>query len=193
MSKRAWAVVALFAVLLVAVGAWSMTRPAKAPGVGASSVPVAAVPPNGSGIPLGGRGLVDGVRPIRPKGGVIDGDLTRVSPAQMLKERALSDRVRGRVGAAGFAVDETGLRAALDSRQREVGDCWRAAHTHEPSLAAARTLQIEVAPGDDGGSGTISWINSGATMLDSCLENALSGVKFAASEPATLRYPITFQ
>jgi hypothetical protein len=96
-------------------------------------------------------------------------------------------------GRSGFRVDEEGIRAALDLRRKEVGDCWTAARAHDPALAPDRTLQIEIAPKEGAAVASVSWVNSGADVLDRCLENAFVGVTFASPEPTTLRTPYTFK
>lgn len=185
LSTRAWVLVAVFAGLLVVVGVWAMwsAEPSEAPGLHAGDVPSPRSP-----LKTEGGGPRRELRPLFSGEGGVD----RVrGPAQasqaVLQGRALS--VQGR----GFTLDESGVSAALEVRKNEIANCWQAAHTHDPGLAADRTLQIEVAPKDNGRGAAVSWVNSGAEMLDTCVGNALAGLTFEATEPTTLRYPMTFR
>jgi hypothetical protein len=185
-SRRVWALVGLFAVLLVGIGLWSMRAPV--------AVESAERAPGGGELGARADAPNPGERPVLGSRTVLMPEGARVPLAQLrVRERLASGALREAGGAAGgFTLDEKGISAAVLSRQSELDACWRAARAHDPTIAAARTLQFEVVP-QSGGTATVSWVNSGAELLDSCLENAFAGVKFAATEPSTLRYPITFR
>lgn len=190
MSQRVWALVAVFAVLLVAIGVWSMTGGAPSPKEIASA--------KAAEKRAARQDIVEGPNG-RP---MIVGDPmalrdVRVPMDQLATRQALlAERMahRGGTPSKGFPLDDAGVKAAFAIRHDEIQNCYTAAKAHDPALAANLTLQLEVVPGDGDAPASVSWVNSGASkMLDSCIENAFSQVRFAATEATTLRYPITFK
>jgi len=181
---RVWIVVGVFAGVAVMLGAWMLLSNEPATEAARERVP-------------------DG----RPRVGKIERKL-EVPPErvrQLAVERHLPRGAGGdapgapAVGSSArvFPLDESGVKAAVAARIEDLEACYETALFHTPGLSGKMTLSLEIEPAPGQVWGTVRRVDTDsdldATVFEGCVATVFEELRFAAPEPATLRYPIVFE
>jgi hypothetical protein len=96
-----------------------------------------------------------------------------------------------------FALDERGVAAAVSLRRPDLEACYETALFHSPELQGTLTLVLQVEPQEGEAFGRVTSVETEgdleATVFEGCVATVFEEIKFDTKEPATLRYPVTFE
>jgi hypothetical protein len=90
-------------------------------------------------------------------------------------------------------LDQDGIARAVEARRADLVACLETARFHTPDLPSSMTLIFAVAPGAGGGSVASIDVQTDldASVFEGCALTVFQGVRFAATEPTTVRYPVS--
>ncbi|MCB9687200.1 MAG: AgmX/PglI C-terminal domain-containing protein [Alphaproteobacteria bacterium] len=96
-----------------------------------------------------------------------------------------------------YAMDQAGISAAVDSERSELEACYETALFHTPDLAGSMTLELQITPVEGETVARIETVDVDtdidATIFEGCIATVFEDLRFHATEPTTVRYPLTFQ
>lgn len=95
-----------------------------------------------------------------------------------------------------YALDQDGISAAVRERTPDLQACYETAKYHTPGLAGTMTLTFAVVPDPGAGTGHVASVDVDtaldATVFEGCVVTVFEELRFATTEPTTVRYPVTF-
>jgi hypothetical protein len=137
-------------------------------------------------------------------------DLSRVRPGAQLRPD-LADKLRitkhdapppppAAAPEAGedapFPLDQDGIAAAVRARTDDLRACYETARFHTPGLAGKMTLTFAVVPDEGAGTGHVASVDVetdlDTTVFEGCVVTVFEELRFATTEPTTVRYPVAF-
>lgn len=198
MNNRVWAAVAAFAGLAVLLGIWV-------------SMQTDTTPAEGSAGPRGPKPLSEArAIPLDPPDARLGtGDLAMGQP---MSRRGPRGRPDGRPNMQGihpppqidvppgmqqtYPTTEDGIARAVNDARSELSACYETAKFHSPALTGKMTLQLAVEPAEGAPIGQVKSVQTDSavddTMFESCVATVFGEMRFVATEPTTIRYPIDF-
>lgn len=96
-----------------------------------------------------------------------------------------------------YPLDASGVKDAVASRMGDLKACYETALFHTPDLSGKMTLSLDVEPSPGQAWGLVERVDTDsdldATVFEGCVATVFEELRFAATEPATLRYPLVFE
>ena len=96
-----------------------------------------------------------------------------------------------------YALDQDGIRSAVEARQPDLQACYETALFHTPGLAGQMVLTFAVEPEPGAQAGHVKSVHVDsdvdATVFEGCVVTVFEELQFQASSPTTVRYPVTFR
>lgn len=200
MQTRRMGILAAFAGVAVMIGVWVVMsgEPAAAPRGPTALKRAKAIPVDVNRIEIRGeevfkrQQLMAKARPVRsahPNQQTDPRNIGAIRPPAVLSSQKLPEGV--------YRLDEGGLGAAVEARRGELQRCYETAKFHEPDLGNQMTMVIELQPDEGVPLASVASVGvdgmSGGDMFGDCAASAFEKARFDASEPTTVRYPVTFQ
>lgn len=195
MSKRVWAVVGLFAGLAIMLGVW----------MAMSADPTTRAHDKGrrSGTPNFSKPEVRRVEmdPATLRNRLTPSAIVERRTQVMKKVEVKKPAPEGGAGAPTpdgvFPLDQDGVKNAVEARMEDLEACYETALFHTPGLSAKMTLVMDVQPAEGQAWATVEGVDAetdlDAPVFEGCVATVFEELKFAATEPTKLRYPVVFE
>ncbi|MCA9494231.1 MAG: AgmX/PglI C-terminal domain-containing protein [Myxococcales bacterium] len=95
------------------------------------------------------------------------------------------------------ALDQGGISAAVEAERAELEACYETALFHTPDLAGSMTLELQITPVEGERVARIEAVDVqsdiDATIFEGCVATVFEDLRFDATEPTTVRYPLSFE
>lgn len=199
MDRRAWVIVGLFASIAATLAGWLLLSQAD-PATEAALDRAEARAGGGVTRPKLDRGMktklsLDPQRPsireLANRQNAMGRPMIPIDPSRI---KPVHEPVDIEPGV--FALDQEGVTAAVQERRKDLEGCYETALFHTPGLSGTMTLTLEIVPKEGERWATVASVDTDATtdaaVFEGCVQTVFEELRFDATEPTTIRYPVVF-
>jgi len=95
-----------------------------------------------------------------------------------------------------LSLDSSGIKRAVEGRQRDLDACYGTALFHTPGLPSQMVLTLQVEPEDGGEESAVTGVavdsDLDTTILEGCIATVFEEVEFGFGDPAELTHAVQF-